>query len=135
MASLFNSVDIKQEISPFYIGERANATGSKGFRQALLERDHEAAFQILVEQEEQGSHAADLSVAYAGLDELEDMKLLAARAAKECRLPLAIDSNDPEVVEAFVSIELKQWEKIRFETTKFMPSFEDIVEVKKAGKK
>ncbi len=36
---------------------------------------------------------------------------------------------DPEVVEAFCSFPLEKWEKIRFETTKIMPFFEDMMQV------
>ena len=34
---------------------------------------------------------------------------------------------DPEIVEAFCSIELDTWEKIRYETTKILPPMEDMV--------
>jgi len=100
LGSLFNAVSIRQDPAPLFVGERANATGSKAFREALLAGDHEQAFAILVEQEEHGSHCADLSVAYAGQDELAHMDALMSRAAKECRLPIFIDSNQPDVVEA-----------------------------------
>jgi len=36
---------------------------------------------------------------------------------------------DPEVVEAFCSFPLEKWEKLRFETTKVMPFFEDMMQV------
>ena len=36
---------------------------------------------------------------------------------------------DPEVVEAFTSISLEKWEKIRFETTKLMPFIENLLHV------
>jgi putative nucleotidyltransferase with HDIG domain len=36
---------------------------------------------------------------------------------------------DPEVVEAFSSISLEKWEKIRFETTKLMPFIENLLQV------
>lgn len=36
---------------------------------------------------------------------------------------------DPEVVEAFCSFPLEKWEKIRFETTKVMPFFEDMMRI------
>ena len=36
---------------------------------------------------------------------------------------------DPEVVKAFCSVPLEKWEKIRFETTKIMPFFEDMMQV------
>jgi HD-GYP domain-containing protein (c-di-GMP phosphodiesterase class II) len=34
---------------------------------------------------------------------------------------------DPEVVEAFCSIDLDTWEKIRYETTKILPPMEDMM--------
>ncbi|NLH50901.1 MAG: methionine synthase [Myxococcales bacterium] len=99
LASLFNAVTIRQDPPPLFVGERANATGSKAFRDALLAGDHDAAFEILNEQADYGSHAADLSVAYAGQDEAAHMDALMRRAAKECRLPIFIDSNLSAVVE------------------------------------
>jgi len=38
---------------------------------------------------------------------------------------------DPIVVNAFSSVPLEKWEKIRFETTKLMPSFEEMLEMSK----
>ncbi len=104
VSSLFAPVDLTQEPPPLYIGERANATGSKKFREALLADDYDAAFHMIVEQEGVGSHAADLSCAYAGRDEVKDAKLLVARAARECRLPLMVDSTQPEVMEAALKL-------------------------------
>ncbi len=99
IGSLFSSVDIRQEPAPLFFGERANATGSKAFRDAMLAGRHDAAFEILAEQEEHGSHAADLSVAYAGQDERHHMDVMVARAARECRLPIMIDTNYADVAE------------------------------------
>jgi len=104
LSSLFNGVDARQTPPPLYIGERANATGGKAFRDALLADDYDKAFGILVEQEDWGSHAADLSVAYAGRDEMRDMEEMVSRAARECRLPLCVDSNQPEVIEKALSL-------------------------------
>jgi len=39
---------------------------------------------------------------------------------------------DPEVVEAFCSIDLEHWEKIRYETTKLLTSFEDYQKMLKS---
>lgn len=36
---------------------------------------------------------------------------------------------DPEVVEAFSSVSLEKWEKIRYETTKLMPFIENLLQV------
>jgi len=38
---------------------------------------------------------------------------------------------DPRVVELFCSLDLDKWEKIRFETTKFLPSFDVFQQMKK----
>ena len=98
-ASLFLPVDLTQDPAPLYIGERANATGSKKFRDALLAERHDDAFTILTEQEETGAHVLDLSCAYAGRDETRDMKILVERAARECRAPLMVDSTQADVME------------------------------------
>ena len=96
---MFSPVDLTQEPPPLYIGERANATGSKKFRDALLADNYDAAFAILTEQEEVGAHVLDLSCAYAGRDEAKDIQILVARAGRECRIPLMIDTTQADVVE------------------------------------
>ena len=40
---------------------------------------------------------------------------------------------DPEVVEAFCSIELDTWEKIRYETTRILPPMEDMMRASRPG--
>ncbi len=104
IASLFNAVAMRQDPPPLFVGERANATGSRAFRDALLAADHDAAFEILNEQGDYGSHAADLSVAYAGQDEAQHMAAMMRRAARECRLPIFIDSTSAAVVEAALKL-------------------------------
>ncbi|MDY0149037.1 MAG: homocysteine S-methyltransferase family protein [Kiritimatiellia bacterium] len=104
VTSVFTPVDLSQEPPPLYVGERANATGSKKFREALLAERLDTAFDLLVEQDEGVAHILDLSVAYAGRDERADMSALVARAARECRLPLMIDSTQLDVVEAALKL-------------------------------
>ena len=99
VASLFSAVDLTQEPAPLYIGERANATGSRKFRDTLLADDYENAFHILTEQEEVGAHVLDLSCGYAGRDERKDIAVLVPRMARECLAPMMIDSTSPEVIE------------------------------------
>jgi 5-methyltetrahydrofolate--homocysteine methyltransferase len=99
VSSVFSPVDLTQEPPPLYIGERANATGSKKFRDALLADDYDAAFAILTEQEDVGAHVVDLSCAYAGRDEAKDIRTLVARAGRECRIPIMIDTTQADVVE------------------------------------
>ena len=104
VASLFAPVDLTQEPAPLYVGERANATGSKKFREALLAERLDTAFDLLVEQDEGVAHVLDLSVAYAGRNETADMTALVARAGRECRLPLMVDSTQLDVVEAALKL-------------------------------
>ena len=99
VASLFSAVDLTQEPAPLYIGERANATGSKKFRDTLLANDYENAFHILTEQEETGAHVLDLSCGYAGRDERKDIATLVPLMARECLAPMMIDSTSTEVIE------------------------------------
>ncbi|MDD3276848.1 MAG: homocysteine S-methyltransferase family protein, partial [Kiritimatiellales bacterium] len=98
-ASLFSAVDLSQVPAPLYIGERANATGSKKFRDTLLANDYENAFHILTEQEETGAHVLDLSCGYAGRDESKDIAVLVPRMARECLAPMMIDSTSADVIE------------------------------------
>jgi 5-methyltetrahydrofolate--homocysteine methyltransferase len=104
VASLFAPVDLTQEPAPLYVGERANATGSKKFREALLAERLDTAFDLLTEQDEGVAHVLDLSVAYAGRNEIADMAALVARAGRECRLPLMVDSTQLDVVEAALKL-------------------------------
>ncbi len=99
VSSLFSAVDLTQEPAPLYIGERANATGSRKFRDTLLADDYENAFHILTEQEETGAHVLDLSCGYAGRDERKDIRELVPRMARECTAPMMIDSTSAEVIE------------------------------------
>ena len=99
VASLFSAVDLTQEPAPLYIGERANATGSRKFRDTLLADDYENAFHILTEQEETGAHVLDLSCGYAGRDERKDIAVLVPRMARECLAPMMIDSTSADVIE------------------------------------
>jgi 5-methyltetrahydrofolate--homocysteine methyltransferase len=97
--SLFSAVDLTQDPAPLYIGERANATGSRKFRDTLLADDYENAFHILTEQEETGAHVLDLSCGYAGRDERKDIAVLVPRMARECTAPMMIDSTSADVIE------------------------------------
>jgi len=104
VTSVFSPMDLTQEPPPLFVGERANATGSRKFRDVLLAEDMDKCFDLLVEQDEGVAHVLDLSVAYAGRNELEDMTTLVARAARECRLPLMVDSTQVDVVEAALKL-------------------------------
>jgi 5-methyltetrahydrofolate--homocysteine methyltransferase len=98
LAGLFGAVDARQPLGPLLIGERANATGSKKFRDMLLADDFDGMLRVLQSQE--GAHVLDLSVAYAGRNEVQDMKKIVSLAARSLTQPLMLDSTNPDALEA-----------------------------------
>ncbi|MCL1980049.1 MAG: dihydropteroate synthase, partial [Proteobacteria bacterium] len=104
VASLYQAIELQQEIPPLLIGERANATGSKKFRELLLADDYQACVKIALEQEAKGAHVIDLCPAYAGRDELVDLTTLVGLCASSLKAPLMIDSTTPACIEACLRI-------------------------------
>ncbi|MBM9511374.1 dihydropteroate synthase [Desulfogranum marinum] len=104
VSSLYQAVELQQEIPPLLIGERANSNGSKKFRELLLADDFESCLKIAQEQEAKGAHIIDLCTAYAGRDELADMTTLVQMCAGSVKAPLMIDSTTPECIEACLKL-------------------------------
>jgi len=104
VASLYQAVELQQEIPPLLIGERANSNGSRKFRELLLADDYESCLKIAQEQEAKGAHIIDLCTAYAGRDELTDLTTLVKMCASSLKAPLMIDSTTPECIEACLKI-------------------------------
>ena len=100
LSSLYQSVEIRQDIPPLLIGERANANGSRRFRELLLADDYPGALKVAVEQQEDGAHAVDLCTAYAGRDEKSDLVALTRLFAQSLKIPTVIDSTSPDCIEA-----------------------------------
>ena len=100
LSSLYEEQPIDVRPKPLICGERSNATGSRKFRQLLEAGDYDAMAGVAAAQADEGAHLADLSVACAGRDEARDMAELARRLNTGCRLPVMVDSTDPDVVEA-----------------------------------
>ena len=104
VSSLYQSVELLQEIPPLLIGERSNTNGSKKFREALLADDFQTCLSIGLEQEAAGAHLLDLCSAYAGRDELQDMLELVRLYAESVKIPIVIDSTTPKVIEESLKI-------------------------------
>jgi Methionine synthase I, cobalamin-binding domain len=104
VSSLYQAVELQQEIPPLLIGERANASGSKQFRELLLADDYQACVKIALEQEAGGAHIIDLCAAYAGRDEMADLTAMARLCASTLKAPLMIDSTTPACIEACLRI-------------------------------
>lgn len=104
LASLFNAMVIRNQPAPLIIGERMNINGSKQFREAMLADNFEAAAELAVLQEQQGSHVLDLSVAYTGRSETSDFSEILSRIVNRTRLPIAADSTNVAALEAALKL-------------------------------
>jgi 5-methyltetrahydrofolate--homocysteine methyltransferase len=98
--SLYSVQEFSVRPGPLIIGERTNATGSRKFKEALLNDNLDAMTAIALEQEQEGAHLLDLNVAYAGRDEARDMDRLVARLNEQSHLPLMLDSTNIEALTA-----------------------------------
>lgn len=99
VSSLYQAVELHQEIPPLLIGERCNPNGSKAFKEALLAEDWDACLKVALDQEARGAQVLDLCVAYAGRDEAADMLQLAKLCSGSCKSPLMFDSTSPDTLE------------------------------------
>ena len=100
VSSLYQHVPFRQDTAFLAIGERTNANGSKAFREALLAGRFEDCVEIARQQTRDGAHLLDVCVDYVGRPGAADMAELASRLATASTLPLALDSTEPEVIQA-----------------------------------
>jgi len=99
LASLFQTVELKQNPAPLLIGERSNATGSKAFRELLKAEDFEGTLTVGQQQVRAGAHIIDVSVGFAGRDETKDMDEVVSLYAQKIPLPLMPDSTQIPALE------------------------------------
>ncbi|HFU76266.1 MAG TPA: methionine synthase, partial [Arcobacter sp.] len=104
LASLFQTVPLKQDPAPLLIGERSNATGSKAFRELLKANDYEATLSVGQEQVRSGAHVIDVSVGFAGRDETADMQEVISRYSQKIQLPLMPDTTQLPALEAALKL-------------------------------
>lgn len=99
ISSMYSAVPFKQDATVLMVGERTNANGSKGFREAMLEGDWQKCLDIAKEQVRDGAHMLDLCVDYVGRDGAVDMSELASRLATASTLPIMLDSTEVNVLQ------------------------------------
>ncbi|MDY6821346.1 MAG: homocysteine S-methyltransferase family protein, partial [Deferribacterota bacterium] len=97
-SSLFNISTLRQEPPPAIIAERGNVNGSKIFRNLLLNDDYDSMLQFL-KKEEDYAHFLDISVAYPGRNEIDDLEKIVSLANKNIIKPICIDSTNPDAIE------------------------------------
>ncbi len=90
-----------QEPKPFLIGERLNTQGSAKFKQLILEENYDGILSIARQQVNSGAHGLDLCVAITERsDEASSIQKAIKVLAPVIRVPLVIDTTEPEVMEA-----------------------------------
>lgn len=99
VSSLYQAVALKQQGTYLTIGERANANGSKAFREALLDERFDDCLAIAKDQIREGAHVLDVCVDYVGRDGAKDMARISSDLATASTLPLVLDSTEPAVLE------------------------------------
>jgi 5-methyltetrahydrofolate--homocysteine methyltransferase len=99
VASLYQSVALRQEPRPLIVGERTNANGSKRFRELLAREEFDGLVDIARDQQREGAHMLDVCVAYVGRDEARDMAAFLDRLVPQTLLPLMIDTTEVPVLE------------------------------------
>ena len=99
-SSIYQHVPFRQDLTYMAIGERANANGSRAFRDAMLADDWSACLDIAKEQIRDGAHMLDVSIDYVGRDGVADMSTMASMLATASTLPIVLDSTEPAVIQA-----------------------------------
>ena len=104
VSSLYQAIELKQDIPPLLIGERCNTNGSKKFRELLLADDFDGCLQVALDQETKGAQVLDICTAYAGRNEKEDLIRFFKMLIGTVKLPLMVDSTQPDCIEAVLKI-------------------------------
>ncbi len=100
LSSLYQAVELDQDPRPLLVGERTNANGSRLFRELLQAGDWEGMTTMAVDQQAEGAHVLDVSLAYVGRDEVADTAEYARRLNTAIQIPVMIDSTDPAAIGA-----------------------------------
>ena len=93
IASLFETTPLMCSPAPLLIGERSNATGSKAFRELLIDENYEGTLSVAQQQVRAGAHVIDVNVGFAGRDETKDMTNVISLYNQKINLPLMPDST------------------------------------------
>lgn len=94
-----DNLEIEDSQRPILVGERTNVIGSRLFKELIIEEKFEEASEIARRQVRNGAHIIDICLANPDRDEKEDMIRFLPHVIQKVRVPLMIDSTDPEVIE------------------------------------
>lgn len=86
------------------IGERINPTGKKKLKEALRTENYDYILNEAISQSEAGAQILDVNAGLPEIDEPAVLEKLVTEIQAVSRLPLQIDSSDPEAVERAVRV-------------------------------
>ncbi len=86
------------------IGEKLNPTGMKKLGQALVDANMEYVTQLAQRQVAWGAEVLDINVGHPQIDEIAMMRLVVEAVRSVVDVPLCIDSNDPQILEAGLKV-------------------------------
>ena len=90
---------------PFVIiGEKLNPTGMKKLGQALVDGNMEYVMQLAQRQVAWGAEVLDINVGHPQIDEIAMMRIVVEAVRSVVDVPLCIDSNDPQILEAGLKV-------------------------------
>ncbi|HBD92538.1 MAG: 5-methyltetrahydrofolate--homocysteine methyltransferase [Spirochaetes bacterium GWF1_31_7] len=86
------------------IGERINPTGKKKLQESLKEGKLDEVKRFAAEQESSGASLLDVNMGMPGINEKDMMIASIKMLSSSSKLPLVIDSSDPEIIKAALRI-------------------------------
>ncbi|HXK59779.1 MAG TPA: vitamin B12 dependent-methionine synthase activation domain-containing protein, partial [Acidobacteriota bacterium] len=94
-----DALEIEESVRPVLVGERTNVLGSRLFKRLIAEGKYDEASEIARRQVKNGAHIIDVCLQDPDRDEAEDMRKFLDQVVRKVRVPLMIDTTDPEVME------------------------------------
>ena len=91
---------IDDDKRPLLVGERTNVIGSRRFKRLIVAGAFEDAAEIGRRQVRGGAHVVDVCLADPDRDELADVTAFLDQVVRKVKVPLMIDSTDPDVIRA-----------------------------------
>ena len=91
---------VESDNRPIFIGERTNTIGSRKFKRLISESKWDEAAEIGSGQVRRGAMVIDLCTADPDREEVDDYLSVLKPLLRKVRVPILIDTIDPEVVEA-----------------------------------
>ncbi len=93
------AIYVEPENKPLLVGERTNVLGSRKFKRLIAEGKFDEASEIARAQVKGGAHVIDICLQDSERDEKADMEKFLQYVTKKVKVPLVIDTTDPEVIE------------------------------------